>query len=264
MANFFDRFDAPTGEPAVKPEAEQKNFFDQFDAPAAEAPPVAKKAAEATPGGRGVGTVAADYAKILGAELTRLGTVPEAAVESTLGLVGDIYAPKPSDIPREVQTPESYLYDPVAYLLTGRLSEEEEQARYFKRRRKADEAIKFVKDALVPDFVYDLSKGASEKAKALRESISPELQEKIKGSEIKGNLFEALKNRDFSDLSFGDNPNLEGYFAQGVQVLGSLIPVVATAVLTKSPMAAGVVGGEMAAAEAVDTAKPISTSLQHE
>ena len=44
MANFFDRFDAPTGEPAVKPEAEQKNFFDQFDAPAEKAQPVAAEA----------------------------------------------------------------------------------------------------------------------------------------------------------------------------------------------------------------------------
>jgi len=97
-----------------------------------------------------------------------------------------------------------------------------------------------------------LAKEGSRVANQIRESVSPEALEAMRGSKIEGNLIEAFQNRDFSKLSFGDNPTMYGYLLQGADVFGSLFPVVIAASVG-APTAA-ITGGGTAAAEGAKTA----------
>lgn len=97
-----------------------------------------------------------------------------------------------------------------------------------------------------------LAKEGSRVANQIRESVSPEALEAMRGSKIEGNLIEAFQNRDFSKLSFGDNPTMYGYLLQGADVFGSLFPVVIAA--SVGTPAAAITGGGTAAAEGAKTA----------
>jgi hypothetical protein len=87
-------------------------------------------------------------------------------------------------------------------------------------------------------------------------SISAQGKERIKGSTPTGNIFKG-------ELSFGDNPTLAGYALQTAGVLGSLAPVVATTLITKSPTAGAVVGGSMAAGEGAESARDFVNRQDH-
>ena len=90
----------------------------------------------------------------------------------------------------------------------------------------------------------------------LRESVSSVGKQAIANSQVEGNLLEAIQNRSVENLSFGKDPSFMGYALQGSQVLGSLAPIITTAVITKgSPGAVGAVGFGMGAGEAVQDAQ---------
>ena len=78
-------------------------------------------------------------------------------------------------------------------------------------------------------------------------SLSPEAKKALQESQITGNIFKG-------EVDFGTNPNAYGYALQAANVFGSMAPVIATAMVTKSPGAGGFVGGTMAADEAATSA----------
>jgi len=98
-----------------------------------------------------------------------------------------------------------------------------------------------------------------------RESVSPAGQKAIADSQVEGNLLEAIQTQSLEKLSFGKDPSFMGYALQGSQVLGSLVPVITTAVITKgSPKAVGAVGFGMGAGEAVQDAQQYVNQLSDE
>jgi len=100
-----------------------------------------------------------------------------------------------------------------------------------------------------------LAKYGEEKSKALTESVSEVGKARIAESQVAGNILEAIQNRSVENLSFGKDPSFVGYALQGSQILGSLAPVIGTALLTKSSKAVGTVGFGMGAGEAVQNAQ---------
>lgn len=92
--------------------------------------------------------------------------------------------------------------------------------------------------------------------KDIQSSISVEGKKRLATSNIKGNLFKG-------ELSFGDDPSISGYALQLAGVLGSLAPVLLTGVVTKSGVAAGSVGGAMAAGEGLSNAQDYIGKLSH-
>jgi len=106
-----------------------------------------------------------------------------------------------------------------------------------------------------------LAKYGQEKSKALTESVSEVGKARIAESQASGNILEAIKNRSVENLSFGKDPSVMGYALQGSQVLGSLVPVIGTALITKSPKAVGTVGFGMGAGEAVQDAQEYVNKL---
>jgi GNAT superfamily N-acetyltransferase len=83
--------------------------------------------------------------------------------------------------------------------------------------------------------------------KDIQNSLSPEAKKALKESQVTGNIFKG-------EVDFGTNPNAYGYALQAANVFGSMAPVIATAMVTKSPGAGGFVGGTMAADEAATSA----------
>jgi hypothetical protein len=106
-----------------------------------------------------------------------------------------------------------------------------------------------------------LAKYGEEKSKALTESVSEVGKARIAESQVAGSIIEAIKNRSVENLSFGKDPSVMGYALQGSQVLGSLVPIIGTALLTKSSKAVGTVGFGMGAGEAVQDAQEYVNKL---
>ena len=92
-----------------------------------------------------------------------------------------------------------------------------------------------------------LNKIGEDVQKDILGSLSPEAKTALKESQITGNIFKG-------EVDFGTNPNAYGYALQAANVFGSMAPVIATAMVTKSPGAGGFVGGTMAADEAATKA----------
>lgn len=156
-------------------------------------------------------------------------------------------------VPRAIATGE--LTDQIELLRLGKealgIKETPEEARE-KQRRKQD-VDKFIAENVprIPG-LQDLAEGGERIAKTMRESMSPEAKAALRGSQIEGNLLDAVQTGDFSKLSFGKNPTLYGYTLNALDALGSLYPVViGAAVGTKT---AATLGGGMAAGEASQTA----------
>jgi hypothetical protein len=101
--------------------------------------------------------------------------------------------------------------------------------------------------------LQDLAQSGRDVADFIRERQSPEALEAVRGSQIQGNILEAVQTGDYSKLSFGSNPSLYGYALQGADILGSLLPVIVAG--AAGATAAGAVGGGMAAGEAAQNAK---------
>ena len=91
----------------------------------------------------------------------------------------------------------------------------------------------------------------SAKSQATRQQLSKETLDAIAASSPDGNIFKP------STWSFGADPSIRGVSFLTMDVLGSLLPVVATAVATRSPSATAAVGGAMGGGDAASTAHDI-------
>jgi hypothetical protein len=193
---------------------------------------------------------AADYGRLAGASaIQTIAAAPEGLLSAATA------------VPRAFATGEAFergpllprILDKSTQLIRSALgtSLTEQQEERLAAKISADKFITQAKDIFeLPKFFEYLSEEGGELAEKIRENVSFRTQEKLKSSTPSGNPIEAIMTGDFSKLSFGDNPTLEGYVAQGAQVLGSLAPTIATAILTKgaaTPSAivgAGTTGGE--------------------
>lgn len=101
--------------------------------------------------------------------------------------------------------------------------------------------------------VGDMARAAGRPFKAAGESIKAGVseagKEAMEGSMPDGDLL------DPSTWTMGENPSLRGYTMLAADVLGSFLPVVATAVITKNPGASAMVGGAQGGGAAVETAR---------
>jgi hypothetical protein len=111
---------------------------------------------------------------------------------------------------------------------------------------------------VVPENVYpeakiealkDLSKKGEEVAEAIRESRSEETKKIIGESKIEGDLF------DPSSWSIGEKPSTAGIAYQALEAISSTVPIIATALITKSPTVATGIGGTMGAGDAIRTTR---------
>ncbi len=93
--------------------------------------------------------------------------------------------------------------------------------------------------------------------KAINDTTSQATQDAVANSQISGNLLKG-------EIDFGKDPSVRGFLMQGADVFGSMFPVVATALATRSPGAAGAVGGAMAAGEGVENAREFIAKQSHE
>jgi len=92
-----------------------------------------------------------------------------------------------------------------------------------------------------------LNKIGEDVQKDIQNSLSDEAKKALKESQLTGNIFKG-------EVDFGTNPTAYGYALQASNVFGSMAPVIATAMVTKSPGVGGFVGGTMAADEAATNA----------
>lgn len=84
---------------------------------------------------------------------------------------------------------------------------------------------------------------------SIKAGVSEAGKQAMEGSMPDGDL------TDPSTWTMGENPSLRGYTMLAADVLGSFLPVVATAVITKNPGASAIVGGAQGGGAAVETAR---------
>jgi hypothetical protein len=205
---------------------------------------------------------AADYGRLAGASaIQTTAAAPEGLLSAATA------------VPRAFATGEAFergpllprILDKSTQLIRSALgtSLTEQQEERLAAKISADKFITQAKDIFeLPKFFEYLSEEGGELAEKIRENVSFRTQEKLKSSTPSGNPIEAIMTGDFSKLSFGDNPTLEGYVAQGAQVLGSLAPTIATAILTKGAATpSAIVGGATTGGEGAGQAKEYVENL---
>jgi hypothetical protein len=156
-----------------------------------------------------------------GAELAAKGAARKA-------MEGEPEAVMPSSVYSPLLDTEETIFGP------------ETEAQKARRKLGAQRAV-----ASMPSipYVQELGKIGDNVQRNIYESLSDQGKLALAQSKITGNIFKG-------EVEFGSNPSVMGYALQAVNVLGSLAPVIATSMVTKSPTAGGVVGGLMAADEA--------------
>jgi hypothetical protein len=209
-----------------------------------------------------VGQYASDYGKLFAAPAIQgLADLPQGMLDASIAPVrafvtGEAYERGPL-IPRALDKSVQL----IRSLFGTSLSEQQEER--LAGKIATDKFITEAKNLFeLPRFFEYLSEEGGDIADKLRKSVSSRTKQQIEGSTPKGNFFEAVKTGDFSKLSIGDDPTLEGYAAHTVQVLGSLAPVIATAIITKGASTpSAVVGGGMAGGEGAGEAREYVKSL---
>lgn len=127
----------------------------------------------------------------------------------------------------------------------------------FKDKRDAKIAVDRAMSSVSIPGVNALADYGDKVQQDILSGMSEQGKRRMAGSEPKGNIFKG-------EFSWGDDPTAAGYALQAAGVLGSLAPVVATAIVTRNPNAAAAVGGGMAAGEAAGAAKDYIGKLDHE
>jgi len=257
--------------PSQEEKKEEENPFLKYSAPAEETPVAKGKPVSTTPEPSpdepiSVGQYASDYGKLFAAPAIQgVADLPQGLLDASIAV--------PRAFASSVASGEAYERGPLIPMVLDKsvqlvrslfgtsLSKQQEE-----RLAGKIATDKFITEAKslfeLPRFFEYLSEEGKDVADKLRKSVSSRTKQKIEGSTPKGNFLEAAKTGDFSKLSFGDDPTLEGYAAHTVQVLGSLAPVIATAVITKgAPTPSAVVGGGMAGGEGAGEAREYVKSL---
>lgn len=106
-------------------------------------------------------------------------------------------------------------------------------------------------------FAGAIAKAGKETQEDINKTTSQATQDAVANSQISGNLLKG-------EIDFGKDPSVRGLLMQGADVFGSMFPTVATALVTRSPGAAGAVGGAMAAGEGVGNARDFIAKQTHE
>lgn len=102
-----------------------------------------------------------------------------------------------------------------------------------------------------------IAKAGKDTQEDINKTTSQATQDAVANSQITGNLLRG-------EIDFGKDPSVRGLVMQGADVFGSMFPTVATALITRSPGAAGAVGGAMAAGEGVGNARDFIAKQSHE
>jgi len=138
---------------------------------------------------------------------------------------------------------------------TGQTVEEQQ------KRQKEDEVVldrAISKLPRIPGF-SELAESGKRGSQYLTESLSEEGKLALENSQIQGNILKSIQEGTIDNLSFGKDPSFMGYALQGSQVLGSIVPVIATALMTRNTRfetsAPTAVGFGQGAGEAVEKAK---------
>lgn len=106
-------------------------------------------------------------------------------------------------------------------------------------------------------FAGAIAKAGKNTQEDINKTTSQATQDAVANSQITGNLLKG-------EIDFGKDPSVRGLLMQGADVFGSMFPTVATALVTRSPGAAGAVGGAMAAGEGVGNARDFIAKQSHE
>jgi len=233
MANPFAKF--------AQPEAEQ-NPFARFAQPQEEAAP--QKPQE----DNSIWTDAADFSKkLLGSATAGFASIPKGSEELTKGAI------------RKAATGEVDVREPMPLLAGKVLARKVDELLRGKEQQDKDAVAVERTLAKIPEipgatYLRDLGKQTQ---KSIEDSVSEQTKKAVQDAQITGNIFKG-------EIDFGENPTVRGYAMQMASVFGSLAPVIATAVVTKSPTAGGVAGGTMAADEAATKAEEFIGKMSHE
>ncbi|GAB2806358.1 hypothetical protein GCM10027276_03770 [Comamonas piscis] len=226
--NPFDQFD-------------EVNPFDQFDE---KKPDVAKpsKGLLST-----LAEVGGDFAKRMsGAGVSGVASIPEAVQSSARAGVRSGASGEPSSVmPGGVFIPGIDTDEAI----NGPMDD----AAKAKRELGAERLALNVK---VP-FAGAIAKAGKDTQEDINKTTSQATQDAVANSQITGNLLKG-------EIAFGKDPSVRGIVMQGADVFGSMLPTVATAIITRSPGAAGAVGGAMAAGEGVGNARDFIAKQTHE
>jgi hypothetical protein len=234
MANFFEQFDT------AKEKEPSENFFAQFDKQ-----PEKKKA---EPESDSIWTTAADFTKkVLGSAISGVAGIPEGLEKGLKGtarksMEGEPEALMPSSVYQPGLDTEETLFGPET---------DEQKAR---RKLQAQRAVASIPELPGASALNKIGKGVQQ---SIEDTVSEKTKKAIKESQVTGNILKG-------EIDFGSNPTVRGYAMQAASVFGSLAPVIATAVITKSPTAGGLAGGAMAAEEAGTSAAEYISKIPHE
>ncbi|ULR90901.1 LPD38 domain-containing protein [Comamonas sp. B21-038] len=226
--NPFDQFD-------------EVNPFDQFDE---KKPDVAKpsKGLLST-----LAEVGGDFAKRMsGAGVSGVASIPEAVQSSARAGVRSGASGEPSSVmPGGVFIPGIDTDEAI----NGPMDDVAKA----KRELGAERLALNVK---VP-FAGAIAKAGKDTQEDINKTTSLATQDAVANSQITGNLLKG-------EIAFGKDPSVRGIVMQGADVFGSMLPTVATAIITRSPGVAGAVGGAMAAGEGVGNARDFIAKQTHE
>jgi hypothetical protein len=233
MANPFAKF--------AQPEVEQ-NPFARFAQPQEEAAPQKPKEDNS------IWTDAADFGRnFLGSTISGFASIPKGAEEGAKGAV------------RKAATGEIDVREPMPLLVGKVLARKVDELFRGKEQQEKDAVAVERTLAKIPEipgaaYLRDLGKQTQ---KSIEASVSEQNKKAVQDAQITGNIFKG-------EIDFGQNPTVRGYVMQMASIFGSLAPVIATAVVTKSPTAGGVAGGAMAADEAATKAEEFIGKMSHE
>lgn len=203
---------------ADKPAADDDKWWEAF--PLAEQP----KAAPPSKKSGGAGEFLLDLTKRAGGAMVgQTASVPEA-VQSGLratvrsGSGGDPATVMPGGVFMPgIDTDEA---------INGPMTQQQRDQRELQAERTA-EAVRIPGAA-------SLASAGRDAQQAINDTTSQATKDAVANSQITGNLLKG-------EIDFGKDPSLRGFAMQGADVFGSMFPVMATALLTRSPGAAGAV-----------------------
>lgn len=214
-----------------------------------------------------VGTGLVDASKMIGAGLIGPTTAAPQGIESAArNIPRQVLEQQTIEVPEKI-TPMTFAEQLVkkgpAQLFTNvaKAFVKDATGESFEKQQENQKNTEIALDQLISKApripgTEGLAKWGKGKSEDLTKSVSEVGRARIADSQIEGNLVKAVQDRSLKELSFGKDPSVMGYALQGSQVLGSLMPVIATALVTKgSPTAVGGLGFGMGAGEAVQNAQ---------
>lgn len=185
-----------------------------------------------------IGEAVLDFAKRAGgAALSGITSAPEAAQSGMRATVRSGSGGDPATVmPGGVFMPGIDTDEAI----NGPMTQQQRDRRELQAERTA-EAVRIPGAA-------SLASAGRDAQQAINDTTSQATKDAVANSQITGNLLKG-------EIDFGKDPSFRGFAMQGADVFGSMFPVMATALLTRSPGAAGAVGGAMAGGEGVQNAR---------